>query len=166
MISSPYICAFMFRPLCVHFQTFVRSCSEFRAFFDVFRLWDFERTRPPRAFIAGLNNLILSATSTRAFNSTHISLWYLEQTNLWAATITTFFVNSSAHILLSFVLIRVVFLTNHWEKGNFFHSRYTCFYDNNFVSHYETVETKQLLRRFTNLQREIAVLALKKWLLK
>ena len=38
-------------------QTLVRSCSDFRAFFDVSRLCDFERTPPPRAFICCLDIL-------------------------------------------------------------------------------------------------------------
>ena len=38
--------AFMSRLSCVR-QTFVRSCSDFRAFFDVSRLCNFERTTPP-----------------------------------------------------------------------------------------------------------------------
>ena len=48
--------AFMFRLSCVR-QTFVCSCSDFRAFFDVSRLCNFERTRPRCAFIFGLDKL-------------------------------------------------------------------------------------------------------------
>ena len=55
-VRSPDFRAFMFRLSCVR-QTFVRSCSDFRAFFDVSRLCNFERTTPPRAFIFGLDIL-------------------------------------------------------------------------------------------------------------
>ena len=54
-VRSPNYSAFMLRLSCVHVQTFVRSYSEFHAFFDVFRLSNFERTTPLRAFIFGLD---------------------------------------------------------------------------------------------------------------
>ena len=45
-VRSTDYCSFMSRLWCVH-QIFVLSCSDFRAFFDVSRLCNFERTTPP-----------------------------------------------------------------------------------------------------------------------